>query len=166
MEEVDDQETKEMIQLRLDELTQKQKEMLKQWSGDSIDVETMRQIINESNNMLANALYEQIIRILKLMNKISIDSKEREEWLYVEQEKLIKEQRKLNENRQNIKPNKNKIPPNFKKKTNVAERSIFKKYKASDPISKSNSIKMHVKNAISLKKIGIQKQDVPFKVSI
>ena len=96
----------------------------------------MRQIINESNNMLANALYEQIIRILKLMNKISIDSKEREEWLYVEQEKLIKEQRKLNENRQNIKPNMNKIPPNFKKKTNVAERSIFKKYKASDPISK------------------------------
>ena len=30
MEEVDDQETKEMIQLRLDELTQKQEEMLKQ----------------------------------------------------------------------------------------------------------------------------------------
>ena len=29
MEEVDDQETKEMIQLRLDELTQKQEEMLK-----------------------------------------------------------------------------------------------------------------------------------------
>ena len=70
--------------------------------------------------MLANALYEQITRILKLMNKIRIDSKEREEWLYVEQEKLIKEQRKLNENRQNIKPNKNKIPSNFKKKTNEA----------------------------------------------
>ena len=121
MEEVvENQETKEMVQLRLDELTLKQEEILKQWSGDSIDVETMRQIVNESNNMLANALYEQITRILKLMNKIRIDSKEREEWLYVEQEKLIKEQRKLNENRQNIKPNKNKIPSNFKKKTNEA----------------------------------------------
>ena len=37
----------------------------------------MSQIINESKNMLANALNEQIIIILKLINKIRSDSKER-----------------------------------------------------------------------------------------